>query len=247
MGARVIEAIVFDMDGLLIDSEPLWQRAEIEIFAGVGIRLDAELCLRTRGRKIDEVVAYWYAQAPWRSPSRREVRDAVVERVAELVAARGAPKPGVEHALDFFAERALPIALASSSPYRLIDAVLARLRIAERFAALHSGEEERLGKPDPAIFLGAARKLAVAPARCLAFEDSPGGVASAKAAGMRCVAVPDAAGAGAAGLGEERASLAAAADLVIDSLLDFGPTQWEQLSRGAKEERRRVGIDAAPR
>jgi len=227
----VIEAVVFDMDGLLIDSEPLWQQAEIEIFARVGIHLDAQLCLRTRGRKIDEVVDYWYAQAPWRSPSRRAIRDAVVERVAELIAQRGAPKPGVDHALAFFAARELPLALASSSPYRLIDAVLTRLRIEERFGVRHSGEEERLGKPDPAIFLGAARKLGVAPARCLAFEDSPGGVAAAKAAGMRCVAVPDAAGTGASRYAEERDALARAADLVIDSLLDFGDAQWERLSR----------------
>ena len=227
----MIEAVVFDMDGLLIDSEPLWQQAEIEIFARVGIHLDPQRCLRTRGRKIDEVVDYWHAQAPWRAPSRRAIRDAIVERVAELIAQQGAPKPGVEHALSFFAARELPLALASSSPYRLIDAVLARLRIEERFGVRHSGEEERLGKPDPAIFLGAARKLGVAPASCLAFEDSPGGVASAKAAGMRCVAVPDAAGAVASRLAEERDALARAADLVIDSLLEFGPAQWEQISR----------------
>ena len=229
----MIEAVVFDMDGLLIDSEPLWQRAEIEVFARVGIRLDAALCLQTRGRKIDEVVDYWYARAPWREPSRRAVRDAIVARVAGLVAAEGTAKPGVDEVLTFFAQRALPLALASSSPYRLIDAVLARLRIAERFGVRHSGDDERLGKPDPAIFLGAARKLGIAPARCLAFEDSPGGVASAKAAGMRCVAVPDAAGAGDARLDEERAALAGAADLVIASLCDFGASEWERLSRDA--------------
>ena len=226
----MIEAVVFDMDGLLIDSEPLWQQAEIEVFARVGIQLDAQLCLRTRGRKIDEVVDYWHAQAPWRSPPRREVREAIVERVAELIAQAGTSKPGVEHALDFFAARSLPLALASSSPYRLIDAVLTRLHIEDRFDVLHSGEEERLGKPDPAIFLSAARKLGVAPARCLAFEDSPGGVASAKAAGMRCVAVPDAAGAGASRFVEERAALARVADLVIDSLLDFETRHWRRLA-----------------
>jgi sugar-phosphatase len=226
----VIDAVVFDMDGLLIDSEPLWQQAEIEVFAGVGIELDASLCLRTRGRKIDEVVDYWYAQAPWRGPSRRALRDAVVSRVVELVQARGAAKSGVAHVLEFFSQRRLPLAIASSSPYVLIEAVLERLRVGERFTALHSGEDEAAGKPDPAIFLGAARKLGVAPARCLAFEDSPGGVAAAKAAGMRCVAVPDAAAAAPERLGAERALLAGAADLVIDSLLEFGAAQWQWLA-----------------
>jgi sugar-phosphatase len=233
-GRDVIEAVVFDMDGLLIDSEPLWQQAEIEVFARVGIALDRDLCLRTRGRKIDEVVDYWYAQRPWGEPSRHAVRDAVVARVAELVRERGAAKPGVEHALGFFARRGLPLAIASSSPHALIEAVLAQLRIGARFAARHSGEDETRGKPDPAIFLGAARKLGVPAARCLAFEDSPGGVASAKAAGMRCVAVPDAAGVAPERLVEERAHLAAHADLMIDSLLDFGESHWEQLSRGPR-------------
>jgi sugar-phosphatase len=228
---RVIDAVVFDMDGLLIDSEPLWQEAEIEVFARVGIALDRELCLRTRGRKIDEVVDYWYARRPWRTPSRRALRDAVVERVGGLVRERGRAKPGVEHALDFFGARGLPLAIASSSPHQLIEAVLAKLGIGARFRARHSGEDEVRGKPDPAIFLGAARKLGVPAGRCLAFEDSPSGVLSAKAAGMRCVAVPDRAGVAPERLPAERAGLAARADLVIDSLLEFGEAHWEALSQ----------------
>jgi len=227
---RVIEAVVFDMDGLLMDSEPLWQEAEIEVFARVGIALDRELCLRTRGRKIDEVVDYWYARQPWPAPSRGALRDAIVERVGELVRARGRAKPGVEHAVGFFAERGLPLAIASSSPHLLIEAVLAQLGIGAHFRARHSGEDEARGKPDPAIFLGAARKLGIPAPRCLAFEDSPSGVASAKAAGMRCVAVPDSAGVAPEALLEERSRLAARADLVIDSLLEFDEAHWEALA-----------------
>lgn len=226
----MIEAVVFDMDGLLIDSEPLWQEAEIEVFGRVGVALDRALCLRTRGRKLDEVVAYWYRARPWTGPSPEQVRAAIVAAVVERIAQRGEAKPGVEHALDFLAARGVPLAIASSSDRVVIDAVLDRLGARQRFRAIHSGEEETLGKPHPAIFLGAARKLGVAPTRCLAFEDSPGGVASARAAGMRCIAVPDAAASGGTVPAEERAALAAAADHVLDSLLELDDALWRRFA-----------------
>jgi sugar-phosphatase len=226
----VIEAAVFDMDGLLIDSEPLWQDAEIEIFSAVGLRLDRAQCRATRGRKLDEVVAHWLARAPAQGASVAAVRAAIVERFLEHVRERGTPKPGAAAAVEFLRARGLPLAVASSSDYRIIEAVLARLELASCFRAVHSGEDERLGKPHPAIFLGAARKLGVAPARCLAFEDSPGGVASAKAAGMRCVAVPDAAGVSADELPEERARLGESADCVIDSLLEVDESLLARLA-----------------
>jgi sugar-phosphatase len=226
----VIEAVVFDMDGVLIDSEPLWQDAEIEVFSTVGLRLDRVRCRETRGRKLDEVVAHWLARAPRRA-SAAAVRAAIVERLLALVRERGTPKPGAAAAIGFLHGRGLPLAVASSSDYRIIETVLARLQLADCFRAVHSGEDERLGKPHPAIFLGAARKLGVAPARCLAFEDSPGGVASAKAAGMACVAVPDADGVGAEELPHERERLRGSADWVIDSLLEVDETLLARFAR----------------
>lgn len=225
----MIEAVLFDMDGLLIDSEPLWQRAEIEIFATVGIHLDVTQCLETRGRRLDEVIEHWFARSPWTAPSRRSIAEAIVARVTELVSEHGAAKPGVAHALEFFSRRGARLAVASSSNYSIIDAVLARLAISERFEALHSGESERFGKPHPAIFLGAARKLAAAPERCLVLEDSPSGVAAAKAAGMRCIAVLDAETVGSEGVAEERRRLAAA-DFVLDSLEQIDEALWRALA-----------------
>ena len=229
----MIEAVLFDMDGLLIDSEPLWQRAEIEVFETVGIELSVPMCLETRGRRLDEVVEHWFARSPWRSPSRREIAEAIVARVTALVSERGTARPGVAHAIEFFARRGLPLAVASSSNYSIIEAALSRLAIRERFAAIHSGESERFGKPHPAIFLGAAHKLATAPARCLVLEDSPSGVAAAKAARMRCVAVVDTDTIGAAGVAEERRRLGAA-DFVLDSLEQIDESLWHALTSAAQ-------------
>ncbi|MDJ0867030.1 MAG: hexitol phosphatase HxpB [Myxococcota bacterium] len=229
----MIDAVLFDMDGLLIDSEPLWQSAEIEVFGALGLHLERADCLRTRGRRLDEVVAYWYREAPWQGPSQSEVRDRIVEGVIARVETRGAAKPGVEHALAFVQRRGLPLALASSSPYRIIGAVLDRLEIREAFRVVHSAQDEPRGKPDPGIFLSAARKLGVAPERCLVFEDSPGGVEAARAAGMRCIAVPDAGTLGPAELPAERARLAEVADLVIDSLAEVDAGCWREVSVAA--------------
>lgn len=232
----MIEAVLFDMDGLLIDSEPLWQRAEIEVFATVGIALDAALCLETRGRRLDEVVEHWFARSPWSTPPRQSIAAAIIRRVTELVTERGAAKPGVGHAIEFFARRGLPLAVASSSDYAIIEAVLARLAIRDRFAAIHSGESERFGKPHPAIFLGVARKLATAPPRCLVLEDSPSGVAAAKAAGMRCIAVVDADTVGAGAVVDERRRLAPA-DAVLDSLEQIDEALWAALATGTPNEK----------
>lgn len=234
----MIEAVLFDMDGLLIDSEPLWQQAEIEVFATVGIELSAPMCLETRGRRLDEVVEHWFARSPWHTPSRREIAEAVVARVIELVSECGMPKPGVTHAIDFFARRGLPLAVASSSHYAIIETVLARLGIRERFAAIHSGESERFGKPHPAIFLGAASKLAVQAVHCLVLEDSPSGVAAARKAGMRCVAVVDASTVGAEHADEERRRLAIA-DVVLESLEEIDEDLWlELVARGSIASRK---------
>lgn len=224
----MIEAVLFDMDGLLIDSEPLWQQAETEVFATVGIELSAPMCLETRGRRVDEVVEHWFERSPWRTPSRREIAEAVVARVIDLVSECGMPKPGVAHAIDFFARRGLLLAVASSSHYAIIETVLARLGIRDRFVTVHSGESERFGKPHPAIFLGAASKLGVRPGHCLVFEDSPSGVAAAKEAGMRCVAVLDANTVGAENADEERRRLAIA-DSVLDSLEEIDEHLWLDL------------------
>lgn len=192
---RAIDGVIFDMDGLLVDTEPLWQDAEIELFATVGVQLDRDLCRSTTGLRIDEVVDHWHRISPWESPSRAELVTAVLDRMVELIAARATLLPGVVESIELVRQRGLAVALASSSRYQLIDAVLDRFELRDCFSVIHSAEEEAYGKPHPAVFLTTAAKLGLEPTRCLALEDSLNGLIAAKAARMRCVVVPEAAGA----------------------------------------------------
>lgn len=185
----MLRAIVFDMDGLLIDSEPLWVRAEIDVFGSVGCVLRPEDCERTRGLRVDDVVAYWFARRPWRDVSPRELEARLVDRVIELVRSEGAPKPGVAEAIAVAREDDRRIALASSSPMKIIMPVLERLGLS--FDVVVSAEHEPLGKPHPGVFLRVADALALPAVSCLVLEDSLTGVIAAKAARMTCVAVPE--------------------------------------------------------
>jgi len=186
-----IAGILFDMDGVLIDSEPFWRKAEIEIFARVGLHLSEEDCHQTTGLRIDEVVDFRFRQKPWQEPDCAEVARQIVERVIELVSHHGSPLPGAREALEAARQTSLPVGLASSSCHRLIRATLERLQFQEYFQVVQSAEEEEWGKPHPAVYLQAARNLGVEPARCLAIEDSFNGVLAARAARMRVIAIPE--------------------------------------------------------
>jgi sugar-phosphatase len=181
---------VFDLDGLLIDSEPLWREAEIEVFGSIGVRLTDEMCASTMGMRIDEVVEHWHRLFPWEGAEKPEVERRVVDRLISLVREKGIPLPGIDTALTSFRSMGLRLALASSSTHRIIEAALDRLGLGDAFEVVQSAEDEIAGKPDPAIYRSAASALRVPPESCIALEDSLNGVLAAKAAGMTCIAIP---------------------------------------------------------
>lgn len=187
----MIKAAIFDMDGLLIDSEPLWQEAEIMVFNAVGVPLTKDMTPQTTGLRTDEVVAYWHKRFPWENPSQAEVREQIDESVLELIKQKGLPKDGVNHAVAECEAAGLTMAVASSSPTVMIEAVLNKLGIRDKMVIVHSAEFETHGKPHPAVYISTAEKLGVHPDECVAFEDSANGVLSAKAAKMRCIAIPE--------------------------------------------------------
>jgi HAD superfamily hydrolase (TIGR01509 family) len=187
-----MKALIFDMDGILVDSEPMWRLAEREVFAGIGLELDDADCERTMGMRTDEVIDHWYRRAPWNGPSPAEVEARLVARMQTMIAELAEPMPGVEHALTLARDAGFELGLASSSPPTLINAVLRKLGLERDFAVVRSAVDEEHGKPHPGVFLTTARLLGIDPGDCVVIEDSLAGVRSADAAGMRVIVVPPA-------------------------------------------------------
>ena len=187
----MIKAAIFDMDGLLIDSEPFWRRAQVLAFGTVGLSLSEEDMKQTMGRRIDEVVSHWHNERPWAGASQKDIEALIVDKVIELVKLEGTLRTGALQTLEYFKSISLPMAVASSSSMEIIDAVVDALGIRSFFVELFSAEHETHGKPHPGVFITTANHLGISPHECLVFEDSPSGVLSAKAAKMKCIAIPE--------------------------------------------------------
>ena len=186
----MIKAVIFDMDGTLIDSEPLWKEAEKHVFSSVGVAVTEALSSHTASLTTREVTEFWYSHFPWSGKSLEQVENEVVDRVATLIAVKGEAMEGVKEVLDLFQHKEFKIGLSTNAPSRLIPVVLRKLDIASYFHATSSSEHEIKGKPNPAVYLSTAKKLAVDPSKCIAFEDSISGVIAASKANMKTVVVP---------------------------------------------------------
>jgi sugar-phosphatase len=207
------------MDGLLLDSEILWHKAEVEIFGSLSVPLADAEGRSTKGMFVNEVVNFWFTQYPWSGPSSDDVVQLLLDRVGELVESEGRLLPGAVRALDLTGERG-PLALASSTPMALIVRCLKHFELLDRFQSIHSAEFEQFGKPHPGVFLTAAASLDVAPSACLVLEDSAAGVLAAKAARMTVVAVPTP--------DDRDHAEFLLADLVLDSLDDLTPAWLDE-------------------
>lgn len=180
--------VLFDMDGLLVDSEPLWLAAERSVMARLGsdwTRADQQQLL---GGSLDRTVRYLLAKAARPAPPE-VVGEWLMSEIAARVRDDGVPvQPGARELLASVAAAGLPSALVTSSQRRFMDTVLARTGM--RFDVTVCADDVSATKPDPEPYLLAAKLLEQEPGRCFALEDSPNGVASAQAAGCRVIAVP---------------------------------------------------------
>ena len=185
-----MQAVIFDMDGTLIDSEPMWKKAEWQIFSSMGVKVTDELPSQTVWMTTREVTEFQFNHFPWSGKSLDQVENEVVKCVAQLISDEGLALDGVQQILSFFKKKNFKIGLSTNAPSRLIPVVLKKLNIYHYFDATSSSEHEIKGKPDPAVYLTTAKKLNVEPSKCIAFEDSVSGIISANQANMKTVVVP---------------------------------------------------------
>ena len=185
------DAVIFDMDGVLIDSEPLWKIAMQEVFDEVGCSLTKTDFQKTVGLRIDEVIQYWYTVQPWENYTAKEVENRIIDKMISLISIHGKPLEGVVETLEFLKSRKIKIGLGTSSYSVLISTVLDKLNIAPYFDFAHSAEHESHGKPHPAVYIKVAEILGVQPRKCLVIEDSFTGFIAGKAAGMMVCVIPE--------------------------------------------------------
>jgi HAD superfamily hydrolase (TIGR01509 family) len=183
-----LAAVLFDMDGLLVDTEPLWFETEIEVMARLGAPWTKEDQKQLLGGSMPRTVSYILGKATRPASPETVERWMTGGMLARAAAGRVVVMPGARELLAEVAAAGLPYGLVTSSVRALAEAVLAGTGF--RFPVTVTGDDVPVTKPDPAPYLLAAKLLDVDPAQCVALEDSPNGTASATAAGCRVLAVP---------------------------------------------------------
>lgn len=210
----MIRAVIFDMDGLLVDSEVYWEEARRRYCADNGCTWRAEDELTVKGNNSHEWAAAITKRCGLGEQPERLI-EAVVAYMRVLYAQDLPLLPGSTEAVRTLSKQ-YPLAVASSSPPALIEYVMAEAEIRDRFEVIVSADEVGRGKPAPDVFLVAAEKLGIPPESCAVFEDSSAGILAARAAGMFIIAVPNP-------HYPPHGDALREADAVLDSLVDFRP------------------------
>jgi sugar-phosphatase len=208
-----LNTVIFDMDGLLIDSEPFWQEAGIETLEQYDVALTLEQYHLTTGLRTKEWIDYWWSHFRISTDTAQEAEEMILRKAIEKIGEKASPMPGIDHIFSLFSEKNFQIGLATSSPLALVDVVVEKLGIRRYLNAVASAGQLPFGKPHPQVYMDCARALDVNPLQCICFEDSFNGLIAAKAARMKCVIIP----------APDQFDLSkwGAADLKLNSLLEF--------------------------
>jgi sugar-phosphatase len=223
-----LTTVIFDMDGLLIDSEPLWEEAAKEILARFNVKLSKEQYHMNTGLRTREFLAFWFSYFGIGSQHIPQAEKDLIDLVIEKVSRAPRFLPGVAYIFAFFKERNFKIGLASSSPMRLIDVVVELGGFGNYLETRTSAEFLTHGKPHPQVYLECAAQLNASPLQCIAFEDSFNGMIAAKAARMKCVVVP--------AYEQQKQLRWHAADLRLTSLANFNDLLMDGMFNQASTE-----------
>lgn len=215
-------AVILDIDGLLIDSEPLWNKAANEIFRQYGIQLSEAQYQQTTGLRSKEFVAHWLHQFKVPATEFDRAEQKIIDLALDIIDKEATLMPGVEHLFEFFLKRDFKLGLATSSPSLLIEWIKDKLGIRSYIQASCSAQHLLYAKPHPQVYLECAAALHTNPTACICFEDSYYGMIAAKAARMTCVVVPHA--------DQIKSEKWGAADLKLSSLQNFGALHLNMLN-----------------
>ncbi|MDB5250603.1 MAG: hexitol phosphatase HxpB [Segetibacter sp.] len=208
-----LNTVIFDMDGLLIDSEPLWTEAATEVFAYYGKKMTPADFVSTTGLRTSEFVSWWLRDYKFDNTELEKAAENIIELVIKKIKLHGKALPGLEYIFDFFHNRGYKIGLATSSPMRVADTVINLLGMGDYIHVKTSAEKMEYGKPHPQVYLDCAKALQSSPLQCICFEDSVNGMIAVKAARMKCVVVPT--------YSQQKDEKWSLADLKISSLKNF--------------------------
>jgi sugar-phosphatase len=217
-----LNTVIFDMDGILIDSEPLWKEAADDVLRCYDLSMTDTQYSSTVGMRTREFLGYWFSYFKLDPKFLPEAENKIIESVTKKVIDKGNILPGVHYLLDYFKKRDFKIGLATSSPLSLVEVVVNKLDTAEYFDVFASAEALPYGKPHPMVYLNCLEQLHANPFQSLCFEDSFNGMIAAKSARMKCVIVPPA-----SQLNDPRWQ---AADLKLSSLQNFTDLLLESLT-----------------
>lgn len=187
----MINTVLYDMDGLLLDTEPLWGESMLRIAHKHKIPITYRQFKETTGLRIYEVTDHWAMHYPWHGSSPKEIADEILTDIIASAKRSGMVLKGVEQSLQLLRKHNYKIGLASSSPLHMIEALVDYFELTHFFDCITSADAVEMGKPHPAVFLHCAASLHSKPHDCLVLEDSVNGMIAGKAARMKVVVVPD--------------------------------------------------------
>lgn len=177
------QAVVFDMDGVLMDTVGFWVEAERQVFGSLGVQVTAALAAQTSSMTTAEVTDFWYARQPWLAPEKSAVEASVIEYVKAKIESDGCEIEGVRRFIDQCQSKGLLLGLATNSPRVLMDTVLRKMGYVDVFRVKLCADDVTKAKPDPEIYRSCVAQLSVNANRVLVVEDSLSGADAAKRAG----------------------------------------------------------------